>query len=559
MHMLFTIAINTLRLIVLPWLLYRRWRGTTKGTWLTVRVNGSVAPLGRASRVWDGSDKALDLHALHEAAAIASKDDHVAGLLVELRGLQGGSATAMALRDALRAWRTAGKRVIVHLPRGAGARQLIAASAADRIVAAPGSEVAPMGFVVEAPYVKGALDRLGLQADVLAQGRYKTAGEFLVAEGMSEPQREQVGRLLDVAWDHLIHALSQGRSVTPDEAKRWVDEGPWLASEAKEQGIVDDVMYAEDLLRELGPKGEEAPTLSVGRYLRRHRALFRPLFRPRRIAVVEVRGAIVSDQPTEWLPMAVESHVCDALRAAREAPWVRGVVVFVDSRGGSASASERMLHEVRRLAKDKPVIACLGDTAASGGYMVAVGTHAIVSQPTTVTGSIGVVSARLVASKLLERVGIRVETVKRGAHADMMSATRAFDAGERASLDRVMGTIYRGFVQAVATGRGREPEEIEPLASGRVWSGEDALERGLVDRLGGFETALEEVRKRIGPGGEAMVPVLIAPRKVPSLPTMLRGILEPASVGAAGDLAALSTMGGDRVWAWSPWAEAEGC
>jgi protease-4 len=529
MHMLFAIAINTVRLIVLPWLLYRRWRGTTKGTWLTVRANGSVAPLGRASRVWDGSDKALDLHALHEAAAIASKDDHVAGLLVELRGLQGGSATAMALRDALRAWRTAGKRVIVHLPRGAGARQLIAASAADRIIAAPGSEVAPMGFVVEAPYVKGALDRLGLQADVLAQGRYKTAGEFLVAEGMSEPQREQVGRLLDVAWDHLIDALSQGRSVTPDEAKRWVDEGPWLASEAKEQGIVDDVMYAEDLLRELGPKGEEAPTLSVGRYLRRHRALFRPLFRPRRIAVVEVRGAIVSDQPTEWLPMAVESHVCDALRAAREAPWVRGVVVFVDSRGGSASASERMLHEVRRLAKDKPVIACLGDTAASGGYMVAVGTHAIVSQPTTVTGSIGVVSARLVASKLLERVGIRVETVKRGAHADMMSATRALDAGERASL-----------------------------ASGRVWSGEDALERGLVDRLGGFETALEEVRKRIGPGAQTMVPVLIAPRKVPSLPTMLRGILEPASVGAAGDLAALSTMGGDRVWAWSPWAEGDG-
>jgi protease-4 len=326
-----------------------------------------------------------------------------------------------------------------------------------------------------------------------------------------------------------------------------------------EQGIVDDVMYAEDLLRELGPKGEEAPTLSVGRYLRRHRALFRPLFRPRRIAVVEVRGAIVSDQPTEWLPMAVESHVCDALRAAREAPWVRGVVVFVDSRGGSASASERMLHEVRRLAKDKPVIACLGDTAASGGYMVAVGTHAIVSQPTTVTGSIGVVSARVVASKLLERVGIRVETIKRGAHADMMSATRALDAGERASLDRVMGTIYRGFVQAVATGRGREPEEIEPLASGRVWSGKDALERGLVDRLGGFETALEEVRKRIGPGAETMVPVLIAPRKVPSLPTMLRGILEPASVGAAGDLAALSTMGGDRVWAWSPWAEGDGC
>jgi protease-4 len=499
------------------------------------------------------------LHALHDAAALASKDDRVTGLLVELRGLQGGSATAWALRDALLAWKAAGKRVVVCLPRGAGARQLIAASAADRIVAAPGSEVAPMGFVVEAPYVKGVLDRLGVEADVMAQGRYKTAGEFMVAEGMSEPQREQVGRLLDVAWEHLIEALSRGRSVTPEEAKRWVDEGPWLASEAKERGLIDDVMYAEDLLRELGSEGEEARTQSVARYVRLHRPLFRPLRRPRRIAVVEVRGAIVSDQPTEWLPMAVESHVCGALRAAREAPWVRGVIVFVDSRGGSASASERMLHEVRRLAKDKPVIACLGDTAASGGYMVAVGTHAIVSQPTTVTGSIGVVSARVVASKLLERVGIRVETIKRGAHADMMSATRALDAGERASLDRVMGTIYRGFVQAVATGRGREPEQIEPLASGRVWSGKDALERGLVDHLGGFESALEEVRKRIGPGAETMGPVWMGSRRMPSLPAVVRGILEPASMGAAGDLAALSTMGGDRVWAWSPWAEGDGC
>ncbi len=558
MHLLFAIVLNGLRLLIVPWVLLRRWRATPKGTWLTVRVNGLVAPLGRAQRVWDTPDRAVDLHALHEAAAIAAKDPHVAGLLVELRGLQGGSATAWALRDALLAWKAAGKRVIVHLPRGAGARQLIVASAADRIVAAPGSEVAPMGFAIEAPYVKGALDRLGLEADVMAQGRYKTAGEFLVAEGMSEPQREQVGRLLDVAWEHLIDALSRGRSVTPEEAKRWVDEGPWLAPEAKEQGLVDDVMYAEDLLRELGSEGEEAHTQSMARYARLHRALFRPLRRPRRIAVIEVRGAIVSDQPTEWLPMAVESHVCGALRAAREAPWVRGVVVIVDSRGGSASASERMLHEVRRLAEGKPVVACMGDTAASGGYMVAVGAHAIVCQPTTVTGSIGVVSARVVASKLLERVGIRVETVKRGAHADMMTASRALDAGERASLDRVMGTIYREFVQAVARGRGRELEEIEPLASGRVWSGVDALERGLVDRLGGFETALDDVRKRIGPGAETMAPVWIGSRRMPSLPAVVRGILEPASAGAASDLAVLSTMGGDRVWAWSPWVEVEG-
>ena len=411
MHLLAALFFNWLKLLLLPLLLLRRSRAAPKGAWLAVRIDGPVSDVVREPHFWDRGERPANLHALREAAKVAAPDPRVAGLIVDLRRLQGGSATAMALREALAAWKASGKRVIVYLRNGGGTRALLAASIADRIVAAPGTEVSPMGFAVEAPYVKEALDKVGLEPEVLACGRYKTAGEFLVSDTMSEAQREQVGRLLDVAWENLIDMLAQGRSVVPEEARRWVDEGPWIAAEAKDIGLVDDVMYGDELLRSLGPDGkEEVVTMPFETYVRRRRIAFRPLRHRPRIAVVEVHGPIVPDRSSDWLPMAVESQVCASLRMARELPWIRGVVVLVNSRGGSATASERMLHEVRRLAEEKPVVACLGDAAASGGYMVAVGAHAIVSQPTTITGSIGVVSARIVAGKLAERLGVRTET-----------------------------------------------------------------------------------------------------------------------------------------------------
>ena len=560
MRWLLALVVNTFKLIVFPLLLLRRRRAAPPGAWLTLRVDGPISPVVREPHFWERGERPVSLHAVRQAAQLAANDPHVTGLLVDLRGIQGGSATAMALRDALEAWKRAGKKVYVYLRRGAGTRQLLVASVADHIVAAPGSELAPMGFAVQAPYVKQALDRADLEPEVLARGRYKTAGEFLVSDCMSDAQREQLEHLLDTAWNHLLETLSRGRSVTREEAQAWIDEGPWIAAEAKERGLIDRICYGDDLLRSLSPDGKmEVPNLPLDAYVRRRRVAFRRFRRPPRIAVVEVQGPIVTDQPPGWLPMAVESRVCETVRAAHDDPSVRGVVVYIDSRGGSAMASERMLHEVRRLAQDKPVVACLGDTAASGGYMVAVGAHTIVSQPTTVTGSIGVVSARVVAGKLAERLGIRSETIKRGARADMLSPMRHLDDGERVAFERIMDAVYRRFLEAVASGRKCTVEDIEPLASGRVWSGQDAFDRGLVDRLGGFEDALTDLRCRIGEGGELMQPVLFGSRKVPALPASLRAMSALTWLGAerATEWIAIASTCRERVWAWSPWSEVD--
>jgi protease-4 len=213
--------------------------------------------------------------------------------------------------------------------------------------------------------------------------------------------------------------------------------------------------------------------------------------------------------------MAVDERVISAIRIARVNPRVRGVVLHVDSPGGGALASDRIHHELVQLAAEKPLIASMGNVAASGGYYVAAAAHAIVAQPTTLTGSIGVIAARVVVEPLLARLGVATEVLQRGAHARLLDPLLALGDDDRAALDRELEHIYRAFLGVVATGRRRPVEEIEPLAQGRVWTGVDAHAHGLVDRLGGFEDALEMMRERLGRGAAKLRVVVLRPPRKP--------------------------------------------
>ena len=229
--------------------------------------------------------------------------------------------------------------------------------------------------------------------------------------------------------------------------------------------------------------------------------------------------------------------------------------VVVSSRGGSALASDRMLRELTLLAKEKPVAVYMGDVAASGGYMIAVGAPTIVAQPTTVTGSIGVIAARMSAESLLSRIGVAIEVVKRGARADMMNPARPLSGDERSALERQLEEIYRAFLEVVARGRGRSVEQIEPLAGGRVWSGRDAHQHGLLDRLGGFDVALADVVRRIGPSGDRLEPVVVGPEHFGPpgpLARLIRGGAEALrldGVVALAEIAASEPRAG--AWLWS--------
>lgn len=552
----FALALDLVLLALLPLRLVRRWRAAPEGAWLEVKIDGGLTEVARRVPFWQRRHQPVALHSLRRVLAAVRADTRVTGVLFRIDALRVGSARATSLRDLLLALRAAGKKVAVYLPHGGGTLATYVASAADQVLLGPETHLDLTGFAIEATYLRGLLDRAGIEPEVFAKGRFKTAGEFLEKKSMSDAQREQLGAVLDVAHQTLVDGLASGRSVERAVAASWVDQGPWSARAALDAGLVDGVVYPDELATSLEPaRTAGARVVPAAAYLRRRTLRFVPLRRPRHVAVVEVVGPIVSDAPLSLVPVAAEEPVCRTLRQAREDRRAAGAVVVVSSRGGSALASDRMLRELTLLAKEKPVAVYMGDVAASGGYMIAVGAPTIVAQPTTVTGSIGVIAARMSAESLLSRIGVAIEVVKRGARADMMNPARPLSGDERSALERQLEEIYRAFLEVVARGRGRSVEQIEPLAGGRVWSGRDAHQHGLLDRLGGFDVALADVVRRIGPSGDRLEPVVVGPEHFGPpgpLARLIRGGAEALrldGVVALAEIAASEPRAG--AWLWS--------
>ncbi|HMI84328.1 MAG TPA: signal peptide peptidase SppA [Polyangiaceae bacterium] len=537
-----------------PFRALRARRLLRRGSLVVLILDGPVVELADRRPWWRRMpSRATSLASVREIVRLVAADAKVKGLVVEIRSIQAGAATATSLRQALLRLKESGKPLLAYLPMGGGSREMLVASAADKIVIGPASSIAPLGVAVETRYFRRVLDRIGVLPEIFARGEFKTAGESWARDSMSAEQREQLGAILDVMEGELMDALGKGRRRSPEDVRALVDGGPYRAPDAVAKHLVDAAAYDDDLPKSFASEdGERATMVPAKSYL----AVRRSPPRRQGIGVVKLRGPIVSRAPLALGRMAESEQVIGALRAAGEAKAVRGVVLLIDSPGGSVLASDRIYHEVARLAEKKPVVAYFVNVAASGGYYVAAGAHAIVAQPTTITGSIGVVAAHLVLSPLLDKLGIVTELVKRGARADMLSPSRPLDPGERDAMSREIEGYYRDFVDIVARGRSRAPEDIEKLARGRVYSGAEAYRLGLVDRLGDFETALDVVRERLGET-EPLAPAVIKPPrtmpKPPELPTPFIAALDRAGLGGARALATLGLSLGpaERVLAWS--------
>ncbi|WP_437734711.1 signal peptide peptidase SppA [Sorangium sp. So ce1335] len=583
--MIAALFINLLRLLLLPVSALRWAFAAPRGGYVVLEIDGRVVdlqpPRVRLALWWRPRRRApLSVERVRELGKHLMKDPRPAGLLLRMRSVHAGPAVIASLRDALLEIRAGGKDLVAYLPMGADNTMLLLASAARAVVVGPETLVSPLGFAVEGRYVRRALEQVGVEPEVFAKGMYKNAGEVLVRDSMSAAQREQVGALLDARLVDLIASLAQGRRVEREAAARWIDEAPFGAEQAVARGIVDAVAYEDELEHMLATgllPGTTAPRRAEGgaggaahaadrpararlvpaaRYLGARRALsLRPMWPRPIIGVVEVHGAIVSRAHFRGASLASEERLVASLRAARQNPRIRGVILHIDSPGGSALASDRIHHEVTRLAEVKPVVACMSNVAASGGYYVAAAAHAIVAQPQTITGSIGVVSARFALGPLLERLGVSTDVVKRGARADLFSPSRRLDAGERSVMERELDAIYATFLRVVARGRRRPVEEIEPLAQGRVYSGAEAQARGLVDMLGGFERALHELRQMIGPKAAAIEPAIVrASRYIPPpplLPAPVPTLLELVGLrGLAAEVELAIHCEGERVLAY---------
>jgi protease-4 len=438
------------------------------------------------------------------------------GIVLRLPDLEAGLATRESVRAALRRFRDSGKRVVAYL-YSAGLGDLYVASAADTVVIPPSAELETFGPRAELPFLRQTLDRLGILPQFHHIAEYKTASHMFMYQGTTEPQREMHDALLDGMHSEVVAGLATSRNVERAEIQRLLDRGLPSPEDLQHSGLVDHVAYEDDLPKVLGDQRRKARIVPLAQARRSLPVEYHwRSVRRDAIGVVTLRGVIVPGESRDLpfpLPLFGQRLAgCDtvarAFRAAERAPHIKAVVFHVDSRGGSPVASDLIWREVTRLRRSKPVVVHMGDVAGSGGYYVSCGASWIVAGAATLTGSIGVVAGKFDVHGLLERGGIRHEILSRGATATMPSAFTPYTDSEWQVLQTWMDRLYQRFRSIVAQGRGRSEDEVEKIARGRVWTGRQALEIGLVDEVGDFDAAVRKARVLAGIPERADVAVL---------------------------------------------------
>ena len=445
------------------------------------------------------------LRSVVEALRDAAADPHVVGLVAKL----GGSmplARAQELRDAVIEFAAVKPAVAYAETFGEGDPGTVAyylATGFGQIWLQPSGDLGLTGIAAETTFVRGVLDKLGLEPQFGQRHEYKNAVDRIARYDYTDAFREASTRLVASAYEQVVAGIAAARKLAEPRVRELVDAAPLSADRAREAGLIDRVGYRDEVYAALD-RGD-ADLLYLSRYARTAapRKIAGRLRKRDAVAVVTVAGAIQQGRSRRSLLSpdagAGSDTVAAALRSAGRADDVKAVLLRVDSPGGSYVASDVIWREVGQLrAHGTPVVASMGDVAGSGGYFVAMGADAIVAQPGTLTGSIGVFSGKVVATGLLERLGVGTGAIAEGRNARMFSPRVGFDEDQWHRLEEWLDRVYADFVSKVAQARGMTYERVHELARGRVWTGADAHERGLVDELGGLGRAAELVRHRAG-------------------------------------------------------------
>lgn len=404
-------------------------------------------------------------------------------------------AHAEELGDAIRTLRARGKKVACHL-EDAGGRALFACSQADRIAINPAGGIRFSGFSSRYFYLGGLLDKLGVRADFVRIGKHKLAAEQLTLKGGTETAKADHQELVEEYAKVFLHDVGGGRRIPTRKLKSIVEKGPFTAREAKSAGLVDALVYPDELGRFVDEMMGQStillknmPFTNAPRYWTRDE----------KIAVVYLAGDMIDGEsmniPLINIRLAGSRTISAALRRARDDSSVKAVVFRIETGGGSSLAADVILREAQLLAKKKPVVISMGSAAASGGYYVSVGGGPIYANRTTITGSIGIFYGKVDVSGLLNKLGIQSEAFRSTPRADAESLFRPFTDDEREELGRKVKQFYDLFIGRVAEGRGMKPADVDAVARGKVWTGAQAKQRRLVDHVGGLREALEEARR----------------------------------------------------------------
>jgi protease-4 len=489
---------------------------------LSLRLAGPIAEVTAEDPLAElMGDQATSLRKVREALVRAAEDERVQGVRLRVDSIGGGFATAQELRSLISRVNAAGKWTAAYMDTAGeftpGNTVYYVASACDEVVMNPQGDLNLIGLSAASPFFRGTFDKLEIHPEFEGRGDYKTARFLFTQKDFTPAHREMLSWILDSMMDQISRGIANSRGLEKEEVLHLIDQGPFIGEESVAAGLVDRMEDWTSFVDRLEEEHGTAKAVSVRSYLKR-------AGKSRggeKIAVVTAVGLILrgsngeSFNPLAAGPVMGSDTIAKAFRDVRRTNGIKAVVFRVDSQGGSAVASEIIRREMVRTAEEVPVVVSMSNMAASGGYWISCGAQRIFADPGTLTGSIGVYVGHLNATGFYNKLGVTFGRLDRGANANIYGEFEDWTDAQHAVVDRMLDRIYNDFVERVSAARDMTPEAVDAIGRGRVFTGEQALENGLIDAVGGFDEALVEAKKLAGIDPDARVQLVEFPRVLP--------------------------------------------
>jgi len=487
-----------------------------KNSYLTCNIWGSIPEY----TVSDALDeyfvgRVTDMAKLRRGFKMAAIDARIKGIIIRIGFVQAGFAKLQELQQLISEFRSSGKKVFAFLDI-ATTRDYFLASACDSIYLQPGGALILTGFAAEVSFYKGLLNKIGVEADFEHVGKYKSYPEPYTRQEMSAPMREVIDDILDNRYKRVVNTIAVNRNISVQNVEHFINEiTGFTGAEALKNGLIDGLRYESELSGILNPNEPNLSEISLLRYtdINPHDL---GLETGSKFALIYCSGSITGgedgDDPIFGTTVGANRVIRNIESAARSRS-IKAIILRIDSPGGSGLASEKIWNSVKEASKEKPVIASISDLGASGGYYIAIGADTIVAQPSSLIGSIGVFIGKFSMEGLYQKLGISIESIQKGKNARMFSLAKTFSPGERAVVRKLIEDTYQDFVMRVAESRRQPYDQIDNIAQGRVWTGERGFALGLVDTLGGLQTAINIAKRRVKLDEEEDVQLIFYPKR----------------------------------------------
>lgn len=513
-------------LVKLKMLIAFPWERVRKGSVLTMKLRGQISDQLK-SRFSSG----LSLPQICENFIKAAYDPRISGIYLHIDGLNCGWAKVEEIRRHIFNFKKSGKFVVAYLP-ACREKEYYLASACDDLYLPPTAYFSFYGFTVQAAFLAGVFENVGIQPDVQRIGKYKSAGDQLTRKSMSKENCEMLTAILDNIYGNWLDKVSSTKGKKIEDMKNFINEGVYKVERLKEEGLITNMHYDDEVISMLKEKvgvqkDKVLPMVDYSKYSRVRNWTLGLTGGRDLIAIIRASGSISRVKSPLSLSGSgiIGEQLIEKIRQARESKKYKAAIIRIDSPGGDALASDLMWREIRLLAESKPVIASMSDVAASGGYYMAMAADTIVAENLTLTGSIGVVTGKFSLGKLYEKIGFNKEIISRGKYAELLAADqRPLRPDEAELFAKSAQNAYEQFRDKAAFSRSMPVDKMEEVAQGRVWTGQDAASRGLVDAIGGFSRAVAIAKQKANIPQDRQVMLVELSRPSPTLPEILSGI-----------------------------------